>query len=75
MFASFNPHNSSQKKTILSLQCADEKAEAVEGATQTMPLHLGWSQNLHPFPFHFRAHVHSHPDPLPSFFIIQEASS
>ena len=34
MFASFNPHNSSQKKTILSLQCADEKAEAVEGATQ-----------------------------------------
>lgn len=34
MFASFNPHNSPQKKTILSLQCADEEAEAVAGATQ-----------------------------------------
>ena len=30
MFASFNPRNSPQKKTILSLQYADEEAETVE---------------------------------------------
>ena len=49
MFASFNPHNSPQKKTILSLQCADEEAEAVAGATQDYATPLGVEPELTSF--------------------------
>ena len=49
MFASFNPLNSPQKKTILSLQCADEEAEAVAGATQDYATPLGVEPELTSF--------------------------